>query len=61
MLLEYSTSALIGTALRSYIKHSKAEESYRLSVNSSEKIAKAETLHGRFRKPAAKNWLLQNL
>ncbi len=42
MLLEYSTSALIGTALRSYIKHSKAEESYRLSVNSSEKIAKAE-------------------
>ena len=31
MLLEYSTSALIGTALRSYIKHSKAEESYRIS------------------------------
>lgn len=42
MLIEYSTGALIGTAVRSYIKHAKAKESYRISVASAEKVAKAE-------------------
>ena len=41
-MLEYSTGALIGLAVRSYVEHSKTKESYRLSVNSAEKIAKAE-------------------
>lgn len=42
MLIEYSTGALIGTAVRSYIKHAKAKESYCISVASAEKVAKAE-------------------